>query len=201
MQVYRCTIRPSWYAQRPASRREPINSLLIAGHESACRKRGTVDVRHALGLHTLEVYIISLQDFQHVEFLQSLRRRWSFVRIPRGSTFAGPTTPYLPSLTSTLQSGPAVGICFCLIIVRLGHVFAVARDETWHMSSSTPASHPTTSNLTSISFRKVEVKQDTSLGESEDYPMGTLDSQKQEYVNDSDLPEVIRASVALPTPV
>ena len=108
----------------------------------------------------------------------------------------------MPSvLTFTPQSSPAVGISFCLIIVRLGHIFPVARDETWHMSSPTPASHPTTSNLTTISFGKVEAKQDASPGESEDHPMGTLDSRKQEYVNDSELLKVIRASITLPTPV
>ena len=108
----------------------------------------------------------------------------------------------MPSvLTFTPQSGPAVGISFCLIIVRLGHIFPVARDETWHMSSRTSASHPTASNLTTISFRKVEAKQDASLGESEDHPMGTLDSQKQEYVKDPDLQKVIRAPISLPNPV
>jgi len=36
------------------------------------------------------------------------------------------------------MTGPAVGISFCLIIVRLGQVLPEQRDESWHMSIPIP---------------------------------------------------------------
>ena len=180
--------------------RELNDSPLIASHESGYRKRGTVDVRHVFGLYTRKSHVSSGSLAPQTSSLispavafRSYSSRWYVHR-------SHCPIPFVTHLR--LQSGPAVGICFCLIIVRLGHVFPVAREETWHMSNHTPASHPTASDLKTISFRKVEAKQDTFLGESEDHPMGTLDSQKQEYFNETDdLPKVIRASISLPNPV
>lgn len=98
----------------------------------------------------------------------------------------------------TLQSGPAAGISFCLIIVRLGHVSPVARDETWH--SSTLASRPSASDPIPLSFAQVKVQQDTCPSESENLPMEALESQKHEYINPpGDLPKVVQTSTPLPT--
>jgi len=101
-------------------------------------------------------------------------------------------------LYKTSQSSPILGICFCLIIVRLGQVFPVAQEETWHPSIHTPSSRSRGSNRVSVSFPKVDIRQDVCEGDSKDFPMETLESQKQEYVGSSnEPPKVFRPSLSL----
>ena len=99
------------------------------------------------------------------------------------------------------QSSPVLGICFCLIIVRLGKVLPVAQEETWHASIRTPSSRTPGSGRFSVSFPKVEVRRGVYVSDSGGFPMEALESQKGEYVDSSNgSPKVFRSSVSLPTP-
>ncbi|KAF9644526.1 hypothetical protein BDM02DRAFT_3121771 [Thelephora ganbajun] len=104
--------------------------------------------------------------------------------------------------TFLLVISPVIGISFCLIIVRLGHVLPKARSESWRMSIRTPGSRTTGSDKVGVSFTQLKVRRDVFVSESTDTPTGTMESHKQEYVNPSDdLPGVIRASLDLSTAV
>lgn len=84
------------------------------------------------------------------------------------------------------QSSPAVGIAFCLIIVRLGHILPEAREDTWEASSRTPSFRTRPSGQVAIEFPKIEVQQEVYTGEPEGFPMESLESGKQDYVNSAD---------------
>ena len=89
---------------------------------------------------------------------------------------------HLPCLPP--QTGPAVGISFCLIIVRLGQVLPEQRHESWHMSFHTPGIQSRGPDEVSISFSHVR-----DSGES-----SRENISKQGYFNDStNFPRTIRA--------
>ena len=110
-----------------------------------------------------------------------------------------PTSPFPPSWFSALsptlrpliplrsrtypvnfpQTGPAVGISFCLIIVRLGRTLPEAQDETWHISFHTPASQVSTSDQVAVSFEQDKVQRDVHTNEPTPFPMGTLKSSQE----------------------
>lgn len=99
------------------------------------------------------------------------------------------------------QSGPAVGISFCLIIVRLGRILPEARDNTLEVSIRTPASRSRPPDHLAVSFPQVEAQRNVWVRGSNDLPMGSLESQKREYVDSSsDLPKPLRPSLSLSTP-
>ena len=99
----------------------------------------------------------------------------------------------------SLQTSPAVGISFCLIIVRLSRILPEAQDGTRHLSGSgrTPASRTAGPDQVAVSFTQVKIQRDVFVSESENHPMETLDSQKEGYDVDSsdDSPRVFRSSL------
>jgi len=103
-------------------------------------------------------------------------------------------------LVKSPQSSPAVGISFCLIIVRLGHVLPVAREESWDTSAYTPASRTGGSGRVAVSFPQIKIRRDVYVNESKDLPMGTLEAQERGYVNSSaGLPKIFRSSPSVST--
>ena len=101
------------------------------------------------------------------------------------------------------QTSPAVGISFCLIIVRLGHILPGSQEGSRYLSGSsrTPASRTTGPDPVAVSFTQVKVQRDVYVGESEDHPMETLEPQKEGYVDPSgSLPKIIRTSPSLSAP-
>ena len=111
---------------------------------------------------------------------------------------------YLPSSRTHIakppQSGPAAGISFCLIIVRLGHVLPEPQDETWCTSIRTPAPRRSVSTRVAVLFPQVHVQRDVYMSGSKGFSTGTLESRNQGSVDSSgDLPKVARASPSPPT--
>ena len=97
-------------------------------------------------------------------------------------------------LVKSLQTSPAVGISFCLIIVRLGRILPEAREESWNMSVRTPIWRSFTTDRLAVSYPQVKIQKDVYVGGPEDFPMGT-ESQKEGYVDSlSDLPKVYHPS-------
>ncbi|KAF9646494.1 hypothetical protein BDM02DRAFT_3270923 [Thelephora ganbajun] len=102
--------------------------------------------------------------------------------------------------TSLAMTGPAVGISFCLIIVRLGHILPEAREESWHMSVRIPGSRTPGSDQVGGSFAQIKVQRDVFASDSTDFRVETLESQKHGRVDPpDDVSKVIRASLNLPT--
>ena len=145
------------------------------------------------------------------------RQEQSFVYILRDGMFPILSTPpqchrpNSPTLISHLhvlvylpcqnpQSSPAVGISFCLIIVRLGRVLPVAREETWDASVCTPASRTGESGQVAVEFPQIKVQRDVYVSESKDFPMGSLEARERGYVNSSArLPKIFRSSPSVST--
>ena len=100
------------------------------------------------------------------------------------------------------QSSPAVGISFCLIIVRLGQILPEVRDKTWHGSAPTPASRKHTPGQVSVLFPQVKVQRDVYVSGLRDFPMESLESQKDGYTSSpADLPRSFRSSLSPPITV
>ena len=76
------------------------------------------------------------------------------------------------------QSSPILGICFCLIIVRLGRIFPVAQEEIWHTCIRAPPSRSRRPDRVSVSFPPVEIRRGTYVNDVKDFPMEPLGSQK-----------------------
>jgi len=76
------------------------------------------------------------------------------------------------------MSSPALGISFCLIIVRLGRVHPEPRDETWPTYLRSPASRTLTSSRSAITSPQIQVQRDVYTSDSRDFSTGTLESQK-----------------------
>lgn len=94
------------------------------------------------------------------------------------------------------MTGPAVGISFCLIIVRLGHVLLEPREESWRVSIHTPSTQTPRTGQQPIPFSR-----EVSTNNSKEYPTET-ESSKEEYVDDPrNSPTVIRASLNLSAPL
>jgi len=88
------------------------------------------------------------------------------------------------AITFLAMTSPAVGISFCLIIVRLGQILPGSRNETWHVSVHTPSVRlPGTSPLAGsfASFAQIQVQPDVFVSRSKEYTTETLESQKQQY--------------------
>jgi len=120
------------------------------------------------------------------------------------SSVSSPLNATLTFIRILLQSGPAVGISFCLIIVRLGRVLPDARDKTWEASIRTPASRTRVPDQLALSFPKTEVQRnvDVWVNGSKDLPMGSLEFQKQGYVDSSgSSPKTLRSFLSLSAPV
>jgi len=104
------------------------------------------------------------------------------------------------SYTFLAMSSPAVGISFCLIIVRLGDVVPVARDDTWDVSVHNQASRTGGSGRIAVSFPKVKVQQDVYVSESEDFPTRASEAQERGCVDASvSLPKISRSSPSVST--
>jgi len=104
-------------------------------------------------------------------------------------------------LAKSPQISPAVGISFCLIIVRLSHILPQARDEPWHASVRTqPAPRTQGSDHATIQFSQVGDQRDTYTSEPREIAIEVLDSRKQGCVHSSGDPsKIIRASLNLST--
>ena len=74
-------------------------------------------------------------------------------------------------LVKSSQSSPVVGICFCLIIVRLGKILPETQEETWNTFIRTPASRAPDPNRVAVSFPNVNNLQDPYANESRDSPL------------------------------
>jgi len=93
-----------------------------------------------------------------------------------------PTLHYSRSLTypvNSPQTGPAVGISFCLIIVRLGRTLPEAQDETWHISFHTPPSQVATTDQVAVSFTQAKAQQGVHANDSTTFPMGSMKSSQE----------------------
>ena len=114
-------------------------------------------------------------------------RRWyvdQFYHPPQHHSINSPTPTFYPHvrprscvhLIKFPQTSPAVGISFCLIIVRLGQILPETRDETRQLSESVrpPVSRPSAPDQVAISFTQVKIQRDVYVSETEDLPMGTL---------------------------
>jgi hypothetical protein len=119
-------------------------------------------------------------------FLAKSNLRYTFMAMVRLSVPYPPPTitvsthrhpPHVHTLTSLNhpQTGPVVGISFCLIIVRLGYAPAETQDETWHVSFRVP----TVSDQDSLSFAQSKAQRDVYTSESKDIPIVTSKSQRQ----------------------
>jgi len=128
--------------------------------------------------------------------------------LPRSHGVNSPTPAFRPHvcpdscayLVNLPQSSPAVGISFCLIIVRLGHVLPVAREETCDASFYAPASRTGASGRVAVSFPQVNVQRDVYVSESKDFPMGAPEARERGRVNSpTDLPKVFRSNPSAAT--
>jgi len=80
------------------------------------------------------------------------------------------------------QTGPAAGISFCLIIVRLGQILPESSPtESWHMSIPTPSTQTPESDGQLTDVFATDSKVDNS--------------------HSDDPPSVVRTSLTLPSPV
>lgn len=96
------------------------------------------------------------------------------------------------------QTGPVVGISFCLIIARLGQILPEVQDETWHVSLRAPASRTPASGQAALPLAQAGGKRDVYVDELKDLPTGTSESQKQEFTNSSGgLPTIFPTSPSL----
>lgn len=85
------------------------------------------------------------RTFVLINFFASLAKSnivYTFEAMVRSATPLSITTPmytFRPQLLRAhlakySQSSPVLGICFCLIMVRLGRIFPVAQGEDWDTS-------------------------------------------------------------------
>ena len=97
------------------------------------------------------------------------------------------------------QTGPVVGISFCLIIVRLGSPLPEVQDEDWHVSFRTPPSKSATSDQIAVSLAQFKIQRNESVSGPRECHMELETSvpQAQMYVDSSDdLPKVFRHSLS-----
>ena len=138
-----------------------------------------------------------------ISFLAKSNLTFTFLAMVR---LLAPPPP--PNITASMpahvhpqspQSGPAVGISFCLIIVRLGKVLPEARDKTLEVSIRTPASRTPVPDRLAISFPQVDGQQDTWVSGPKDLPMRRLGSRTEGYGDSSgDLSKPLRSSLSTP---
>jgi len=135
-------------------------------------------------------------------YLAKSNLEYTFLEMVRSPSVVPFTRAHVLTPPNLLQTNPAVGISFCLIIVRLGRILPETRDETWRMSTRTPSSRTPGSDPFVVPFAQVKVQRDVYVSSSCGSPAETLVSQKRGYVNPShDLPKIIRASLNLHTSV